>query len=112
VVSLNGLAFIPARHCADSLLLSSPTEGGFDRRLRTADRRQRLVLFPASAKGLVQDHEFVGCSLLGSCKGVFRALGVENVCWRARTASFSLRRIAFGGIGCIRRVHVPDRPDD
>jgi len=43
-----------------------PTEGGFDRRLRTADRRQRLVLFPASAKGLVQDHEFVGCGQLGS----------------------------------------------
>jgi hypothetical protein len=32
---------------------------------------------------------------LGSCilvlQGVFRALDVENVCWRARTASFSLR---------------------
>jgi hypothetical protein len=96
VASLNGLAFIPARHCADSLLLGSPTESGFDRSLRMEDRRQRLVLFPASAKGLVQDHKFVGCGRLGSrmlvLQGVFRALGVENVCWRARTASFSLRR--------------------
>jgi hypothetical protein len=47
------LAFIPARHCADSLLLSSPTEGGFDRRLRTTDRRQRLILFPASGRRVV-----------------------------------------------------------
>jgi hypothetical protein len=101
VASLNGLAFIPARHCADSLLLSSPTEGGLDRGLRTEDRRQRLVLFPASAKGLVQDHKFVGCGLLGSCilvlQGVFRALGVENVCWRARTASF--RAAVSAGVG-------------
>ena len=101
MASLNGLAFIAARHCADSLLLSSPTEGGFDRRLRTEDRRQRLVLFPAPAKGLVQDHKFVGCGLLGSCilvlPGVFRALGVENVCWRVRTASF--RAAVSAGVG-------------
>jgi hypothetical protein len=70
VASLNGLAFIPARYCADSLLLSSPTEGGFDRRLRTEDRRQRLVLFPASAKGLVQDHWPSGY-LSGACRGLW-----------------------------------------
>ena len=96
MVSLNGLAFIPARHCADSLLLSSPTEGGLDRKLRKADRRQRLVLFPASAKGLVQDHEFVGCGLLGSCilvlQGVFRALGRRERLLAGEDGLVQLRR--------------------
>jgi hypothetical protein len=55
------LTFIPARHCAD---YCSAADG---RRLRSQAVRRRLVLFPISGMGLVQDHEFVGRSLLGSC---------------------------------------------
>jgi len=71
------------RSLRGSFVAHQPPEGGFDRGLRTVDRRQRLVLLPASAEGLVERHQLERRRLFGNrelvLQRIFLALRIEHI---------------------------------